>query len=112
MLETNSIGLTVKELILRLEGTLNGFITAHEIRHQSELQSDLAARGDPQMSAAGRALDTRISNLATDVDNLAKMVRLHERTIQRVIGALALVTTLGIGTLGLLILRIAGVVAL
>lgn len=108
MLEVNSTGLTVKELILRLEGKVDAFIVAHENRHQVESQSDLAARGDPQMSAAGRALDTRISDLTKDVDALGTMVRIHERTLQRVIGALALVTTLGIGTLGLLVLRIAG----
>ena len=37
------------------------------------------------------------------------MVRSHERTLQRLIGASVLLTTLGIGTLGLLIARISGI---
>jgi hypothetical protein len=102
-------GLTVKELVLRLEGKIDAFIIAHEIRHQAESDADYRARSDPTQSAAGRALDTRISTLSEDVDSLAGMVRTHERTLQRLIGASVLLTTLGIGTLGLLITRISGI---
>jgi len=103
-------GLTVKELVLRLEGKIDAFITAHMARHQLESDASDRARSDPQVSAAGRALDQRISEVSKDVDSLASMVRIHERTLQRLTGASVLLTTLGIGTLGLLIARIAGVV--
>jgi len=108
MPELESSGLTVKELILRLEGKLDAFITAHEIRHSSEATADQLSRGDPQASAAGRALLSRLDDLGKDVDALATMVRAHERSLQRLIGASVLLTTLGIGTLGLLVARIAG----
>lgn len=101
-------GLTVKELVLRLEGKIDAFITAHMARHQLESDAADRARNDPQATAAGRALDQRISDLSKDVDSLASMVRSHDRTLQRLIGASALLTTLGIGTLGLVIARIAG----
>jgi len=106
----DSGGLTVKELILRLEGKLDAFILSHEFRHTSEAQADQQARGDAEGSPAGRALNRAIADIAGDVKTLATTVASHDRTLQRVIGALALVTTLGIGTLGLLVLRIAGLV--
>lgn len=102
--------MTVKELILRLDGKLDAFIGAHETRHSADQQADAAARGDADGSPAGRELGRRISELGGDVDSLAAMVRSHDRTIQRVIGALTLVTVLGVGTLALLIARIAGLI--
>ena len=108
MPEPETGGLTVKELILRLEGKLDAFITAHEIRHASEATADQLARSDPQGSAAGRSLGNRIDELGKDVDSLATMVRTHEKSLQRLIGASVLLTTLGLGTLGLLAARIAG----
>jgi hypothetical protein len=104
-------GLTVKELILRLEGKLDAFILSHENRHAIEGQADQAARGDAAASPAGRALNRAIADVASDVATLAATVSSHDRTLQRVIGALALVTTLGIGTLGLVILRLAGLIS-
>jgi len=103
-------GMTVKELILRLEGTLAGFIQAHEARHAADALASESARGDAAASPAGRALGRAIADLAGDVTTVAATVASHDRTLQRVIGALALVTTLGIGTLGLLVMRIVGLV--
>jgi hypothetical protein len=102
-------GMTVKELILRLEGKLDAFILSHEIRHAADVQADQLARGDADGSPAGRALNRAIAQVADDVEMLATTVASHDRTLQRVIGALTLVTTLGIGTLGLLVLRLAGI---
>ena len=110
MVDAESTGLTVKELVLRLEGKIDAFIASHEARHGVEAEADQRARNDPQSSAAGRALDARISELGKDVDALASMVRVHERTLQRLIGASVLLTTLGLGTLGLTFSRIAGIV--
>ena len=45
----------------------------------------------------------------TDMATLKEMVLSHERTIQRLLGAVALTAALGLGTLGLVLLRIAGV---
>ena len=105
----SDVGMSVKELVLRLEGKIDAFIIAHETRHLVESDADQRARSDPHQSAAGRALDARINDLGKDVDSLASMVRSHERTLQRLIGASVLLTTLGIGTLGLLIARISGI---
>lgn len=104
-------GLTVKELLLRLDGKLDAFMHAHETRHSIEMLASQEARGDAAASPAGRALNQRISDVAVDVASLAATVAAHDRTLQRVIGALALVTTLGIGTLGLLILRLSGLLS-
>ena len=109
MVETDA-GLTVKELVLRVEGKIDAFIASHEARHQLEQEADQRARSDPQSSAAGRALDARISELGKDVDALASMVRVHERSLQRLIGASVLLTSLGLGTLGLVVSRILGLV--
>jgi len=105
----DAYGLTVKELVLRVEGKIDGYIAAHEARHGGEAAESLAARSDASASAAGRELQRAITEVATDVLAVTATVSSHDRTIQRLTGALALLTTLGIGTLGLVILRIAGI---
>lgn len=103
-------GLTVKELLLRVEGKLDSFMVVHEQRHSSEAAADQAARGDPQSSAAGRALSRALSELKNEVSELTKIVASHDRTLQRLIGASALLAALGLGTLGLLVARLAGLI--
>jgi len=107
---TNGEGMTVKELVLRLDGKLDAFIMAHEARHNADAAADAAARGDPAASSAGRAITAQIREVSTDVAELARTVDSHERTIQRMIGAMVLVSALGLGTLLLVFLRLTGVV--
>ena len=106
----DAAGLTIKELILRIEGKLDAFILSHEQRHALEATADQAARGDAANSPAGRAISARITEISEDVKTLSITVDSHERTLQRVVGALSLVSLLGVGTLGLVVLRIAGIV--
>jgi hypothetical protein len=76
-------GLTLRDLVLRLEGTINGFITTHLKEHEGLV--------DP-----------------ATLKRQAAMIESHERTIQRITGALILLSALGIGTLVILVLRITG----
>lgn len=103
-------GLTIKELLLRLEGKVEGYIDAHSRRHEADQKADILARSDPKNSPAGMAIVTAISDLKGDLGTLAKIVASHERTNQRVIGAMILLTALSTGTLGLVVARIAGLV--
>ena len=103
-------GLSLRDLVLRLDGRIEGYIISHEARHSAESAADMAARGDPSQSAAGRAIMNSIQGVADDVAQLAGTVRSHERTLQRMTGAMTLLTALGIGTVGLVALRIAGIV--
>lgn len=102
-------GFTVKELVLQvaadvrgLDGKLDGFIVAHQALHTSEVILAIEARSNPDASPAGRALKR-------DIDELADMVRAHDRAFQRVYGALALVTFLGGAAFVATLLRLAGV---
>jgi len=104
------IGLTVKELVLRLDAKIDAYIQVHEGRHASDATSDSAARGDPSMSAAGRVLTAQIREVSADVAAVSATVASHEKTIQRMIGAMVLVSALGIGTLILVFLRLTGLV--
>ena len=106
---TDQTGLTIRDLVLRLDGRIEGYILSHEARHSSDTAADQAARGDASQSAAGRQIMNSIQGVADDVAQLAGTVRSHERTLQRMMGAMALLTALGIGTVGLVALRIAGV---
>jgi RNase P/RNase MRP subunit POP5 len=108
---TDEAGLTVKELVLRLEGTVNSYIVAHDARHaRSELES-ATARADPMATGAGRHIETQLTNFIRELADLTGVVASHERTIQRILGALTLLSILGIGTLVLLLLRISGIVS-
>lgn len=102
-------GFTVKELLLQVQGELrtmdgkfDGFIAAHAAQHGTDSLVAAEARADPAASAAGRALKH-------DIDGIAAIVRTHERAIQRVYGALALVTFLGGAAFIGVVLRVAGV---
>jgi len=94
--ESNGAGLTVKELVLRLDGKIDAYITAHEHRHDQLLPGSL--------------ITNQHNDLAGDMKDLASMVGSHERTIQRMIGGMVLISALGLGTLLLVIGRIAGLV--
>jgi len=102
-------GLSLRDLVLRLDGKLTGYITSHETRHTVDAQTDAQARGDPSQSAAGRAILKAISDVNRDVAHVSATVASHERTIQRMLGAMALLTTLGIGTIILVGLRLSGI---
>jgi hypothetical protein len=101
-------GFTIKELLLQvqgelrgLDGKLDGFIAAHASQHTSEVTAAIEARSDPRASPAGRALKH-------DIDNIAGMVRAHDRALQRVYGALTLVSFLGGAAFVATLLRLAG----
>jgi len=94
--ESNGAGLTVKELVLRLDGKIDAYITAHEHRHDQLLPGSL--------------LTDRHIDLSDDLKSLSGTVASHERTIQRMIGGMVLISALGLGTLLLVIGRIAGLV--
>lgn len=114
MLEGNG-NFTVKEIVLEtqkevreLDAKLDVFIRVHEQRHIAEQESAYIARSDPVASAAGRKLLSDISNVAETGRNTRTLVIHHDVLIQRLIGATTLASFLGVGTLFLLILRIAG----
>jgi hypothetical protein len=117
-------GFTTKEVALRVEAKLDAFISAHETRHASEAQIDNQARSDAVGTAAGRQLLAAIASVREDLgdherdstmrlDALNTAVASHERTIQRLVGAMALIVFLGGGAFILaaiaFIARISGV---
>ena len=90
-------GLTVKELVLRLDAKVDAYLAAHAITHSLLIPSNV--------------LNRQIEDLSQDVRNLGTTVSSHERTLQRIVGALILVSALGIGTLLLVFLRLIGIAA-
>lgn len=101
--------LTVKELVLRVEGKLDTYISLHEQRHAADTAADVLARGDPAGSPAGRAILQQLTDISRDTTALATTVAGHEKTIQRLVGGMILLTMMGLGTVGLISLRIIGV---
>ena len=104
MTNGDSASYTLKEMIVRLEGKVDAMIewTAHhEKRHTLESIEDAQARGSLMSTPVGRELDSRLTPTE-------EAVEAHERAIQRMYGAMALLTAFGLGTLALLVLRIAG----
>ena len=105
---TESSGFTTKEVALRVEAKLDAYINAHEQRHAAELDRDNAARSDPTSTATGRTLIAAIASVKEDLDEhereataslqaLNLTVQSHERSIQRLVGAMALIVFLGGG---------------
>ena len=82
---TNGHGLSLRDLVLRVDTKLDAFIVAHAVEHRNLTAPE-------------------------ELDRTAHMVTSHERTIQRITGALILLSALGIGTLVILVLRITGIV--
>jgi hypothetical protein len=107
-------GMSVKDLVLRLDGKLDAFILAHEARHQGDQLADAAARSEASGTPAGRALAADIKELRETVETLAVTVGSHDRTQQRLIGAMAFISLLGLGTIisvvGFVVLRSGGVI--
>lgn len=60
-----SNGMTLKELILRLDAKMDAFITAHEQRHATEQALGMQMASDLTASAVGRQVLAQISTLDT-----------------------------------------------
>lgn len=99
---------TTKEVILRVEAKLDAYISAHDARHAAEAAQDYAARTDANATAVGRSLLKAQVELAADIAELTKAVDSHERSIQRLLGAVALIVFLGGGAFVLAALSAAG----
>ena len=105
-------GFTVKEVVVSIErdvlaltGKLDAYIAIHQSQHVAETMADAAARSSPKGSAAGQALLDDIEAIAGDGREIRAIVMVHERTIQRLFGATALASFLGLGAVVLVILR-------
>lgn len=103
---------TVKDALLaemaamekRLTARIDDVASRHDAQHATERMGDDAARGDPAKSAAGRAIVARVDGLEGEVRDLVDLVGSHERSQQRMYGAFALATLLGLGNTVALIL--------
>jgi hypothetical protein len=110
MTNGDASALTVKELVLRLDAKLDAYIVTHQAQHASDQMVDMQARGDPSATAAGRLIQAEMAEIRQDVTTLVTTVASHERTLQRMTGAMALVSLMGFSAIVLVGLRIAGVV--
>lgn len=90
-------GFTTKELLLRLDAKLDTYIFTHSSLHQEHLL--------PKTT-----LLQEFKDVDKEFAKITRIVESHERTIQRIIGAIVLLSAIGFGTLVLLFLRISGVV--
>lgn len=121
---SDSSAFTVKELVLRLDAKLDAYVGSHALQHGAEQSTLTQAVSDVQSSAAGRALLASVASVKEDLGDheqessrryqaLASSVASHEKTIQRLVGAMALIVFLGGGAFILaaiaFIARIAGV---
>lgn len=110
---------TTKEVALQIKASLDAYILAHEARHSNEAEADHRSRSDPLSTASGRQLLTAIAAVREDLTDhereavawrekdqqatakqmgdLSTSVASHERTIQRLVGAMALIVFLGGG---------------
>ena len=84
------------QVVLRLERTVADYIIAHSTVHNGLV--------------APAVLDLRHKDQSDDLEELQKIVASHERTIQRIIGGMVLITSIGFGTLTLMVLRITGII--
>jgi hypothetical protein len=100
---------TVRDLLLRLEGKFDAYISTHEGRHASETANDLASRTDPMSTATGRMLTARIDANTRDIASLREDSEAHDVRFHRVDGALAVIGFVGFGTLLVVIARLLGV---
>lgn len=100
---------TVRDLLLRLEGKFDAYISSHEMRHTSEAATDLASRTDPMSTATGRMLTARIDANSRDIEQLKQETEAHDTRFHRVDGALAVIGFVGFGTLVVVVARLLGV---
>lgn len=132
---SDSSAFTTKEVALQIQSELRGFVLAHESRHAAELEATQHSRSDATATASGRSLLATIASVKEDlhdheveaqtwrekdqaavsiqIADLRASVTSHERTIQRLVGAMALIVFLGGGAFILaalaFIARISGV---
>jgi len=104
----DSSAYTVKELVLRLDAKVDTYIISHGNQHANEQQQVMSGSADPNSTAAGRALVAGQADLASDISLLRDTVVSHERSIQRLIGAMALIVFLGGGAFIVAALSTAG----
>lgn len=84
-----------------LGGKLDAYIAAHTASHTNDREATINARADPGATRTGQIL-------TKDIEDLARISRTHERVLQRLTGAVALASALGLGAIILVGLRIAG----
>ena len=99
---------TVKELVLRLDAKLDAYIAQHAATHDAAERTSAEMRADPSASASGRQLIAGQVELTHDVETLRATVESHERSIQRLVGAVAIVVFFGGGALVVAALSTAG----
>ena len=100
-------GLTVKEMVLRLEGKVDTLLKCtaeHENIHTQEAIKVAAASSNPETTPAGKALSDRIHTNEL-------LVEAHERSIQRAFGAIGFIGFVGVSVVAILALRIFGIVS-
>jgi hypothetical protein len=107
-------GFTIKEVVLNIErdvlsltGKLDGYIAIHQGQHVAEQSLSAQVRAQPKASPAGQSLLDDIQAVADAHRETRDIVMVHERTIQRLFGATALASALGLGTIVFMIFRTA-----
>lgn len=88
--------LSAMQVVLRLEMTVRDYMTTHALVHGTLIAPSLLGQQHAEHERQIRALQLTVAS--------------HERTLQRIMGALTFVTALGIGTLLLVMGRIAGII--
>ena len=102
-------GLSLRDLVIELRGELRGYVAAHEQRHGQLVPPDVLTLRHQETTEDLRQLTQDVRSLAAtvatlvpvvgDVAQLDGTVTAHERTIQRMVGAMIFVSVLGLGTL-------------
>ena len=111
MTNGDATGKTLKELVLDLDRKVDGldrkfdeWLDGHERRHRDDEATISAGRSSPDATPAGRTVSASIASLQT-------AVAAHERTIQRLYGAVGLASMLGFGALLVVFGRMSGLLA-
>ena len=106
-------GFTVKEVVLAIErdvralsAKFDAYIGVHQNQHLLEQTADSIVRSQPKASAAGQALLEDIQSIGDAHRDTRRIVDRHDVLIQRLIGATTLASFLGLGSVGVIILRI------
>jgi hypothetical protein len=107
---------TIKEVVLQtqkelreLSQSLQIYINQHDQRHVNELIADTRSRDELAIEVYGDIQKELAGWIALSKENRVIIDR-HDDLIQRLIGAVALASFLGLGGLVLVVLRIMGVI--
>lgn len=108
-------GFTVKEMLVSLDrdllalaGELRGYIAIHQNQHIGEQNASNVARSDPDATAAGQSLRRDVGRVVDAGRDTRTIVDRHDILIQRITGAVALASFMGLSGVVIGILMIAG----